>query len=224
METTLEGPAHAPLSCGKAVHLVVLLHARGTDGNHVIEIGIDWGATLNKAKFVAPHGPLSDDATPDGRQWFGTLATDPQQLTGDIRTAAAMVDAYLDEVLASHHLPDSHLAIVGFGQGGTMALHVGLRRAKPVGSIVAVSGVLHDAELLAEEIRSRPPTLLVHGAADPEVTEASMMNTRAALAALDVPVQTLTKPGDYHGLDEEGIDLTADFLRRSLVERSSGQS
>lgn len=221
METKLEGPDHAPLSCGKAVYLVVLLHEQGSDGNHLIEIGLDWGATLNKAKFLAPHAPFCDEATPERRKWFSTSESDPQGLNDNIRHAAALVDAYLDEVLASHRLDDSHLAIVGFGQGATLALHVGLRRAKPLGGIVAVSGAVDDPERLAGEIRSRPPTLLVRGAAGQAVTEASMTNAEAALAALGVPVETLTRPGDYYGLDEEGINLTGEFLRRSLVDRAS---
>jgi phospholipase/carboxylesterase len=224
MEMTLEGPAHAPLSCGKAVYLVVLLHGRGVDGHHVVEIGMEWGATLNKAKFVAPHAPFSDPANPSGRQWFSTGESDPQQKIDELNGAAAMLDAYLDELLASHRLADSHLALVGFGQGATLALYVGLRRANTVGAIVAVSSAIEDAEHLAHNIRSRPPTLLVHAAADPETTQESMMSAQIALSARGVTVQTLSKPGDYFGLDEEGINLTADFLRQSLVEPSSERS
>lgn len=208
MEKILEGPDQAPLSCGKAVYLVVLLHGKGAEGHSVIDIGIEWGATLNKAKFIAPNGPLADDENAPGRRWFVTSMSE----------ASATVNAYLDEILASHRLDDSHLAVVGFGQGAALALHTGLRREKPLGALVAISGTVPDAALPANEIRTRPPTLLVHGAVDASVTEDAMARTASALSAMGVPVQTLSRPGEYWGLDEEGLTKTAAFIRQAMVK------
>ena len=221
METTLEGPDHAPLSCGKAVYLVILLHGKGVDGNNVIDIGIEWGAILNKAKFIAPNGPFPDEDTSAGRQWFGIKNADTQQLVSNMNEASEIVNAYLDEILANHHLDDSHLAIVGFGQGATLALHAALRRGKPMGAIVAISGTVQDAEFLAKEIHIKPPTLLVHGDVDPNVSEASMTETQSVLCAMGVPVQTLSKPGEYWGLEEEGIIKIAEFIRQAMVKTAT---
>lgn len=197
METPLNGPEHAPLSCGKAVYLVVLLHGNGSDGNGMIDIGIDWGAPLNKAKFLAPHAPFSDSAE---KQWL-----DRQ---GDARPAAALLNAYLDEVLASHRLDESHLALVGFDDGAKLALQVGLNRQ--VGAVVAVSG-----GSMPDAIGAKPPVLLAHDAASEQQAKAF----QAALATNGIAASLLCKPGDYFGLDEEGIDLVAAFLRKSLADR-----
>ncbi len=47
-----------------------------------------------------------------------------------------------------------------------MALHVGLRRAKPLAGIVGFSGMLAGPTSLKDEIKSKPPVLLVHGDSD----------------------------------------------------------
>ena len=47
-----------------------------------------------------------------------------------------------------------------------MSLHVGPRRANPIGGILGFSGALIAPQLLAAEIKSKPPVFLVHGTAD----------------------------------------------------------
>ena len=59
-----------------------------------------------------------------------------------MRGAAPFVDAFLDEKMAEHGLDESKTVLVGFSQGTMMALHVGLRRAKPLAGIVGFSGML----------------------------------------------------------------------------------
>ena len=44
-----------------------------------------------------------------------------------------------------------------------MALHVWLRRERSFAGIIGCSGRLIAAHLLAAELRSRPPVLLIHG-------------------------------------------------------------
>ena len=85
-----------------------------------------------------------------------------------------------------------------------MSLFVGLRRDEPVAGIVGFSGRLLAPDLLDEELRARPPILLVHGTDDPLVPYASLAEAEAALKALDVPVETVTSAGIGHSIDNEG--------------------
>ncbi len=79
-------------------------------------------------------------------------------------------------------LPETDLALIGFSQGTMMALHVGLRRAKPVAAIVGYSGMLVAPELLGAEVKSKPPVLLVHGMADPVLPFSAMGEAETALS------------------------------------------
>lgn len=216
MDTALEGPSLAALSCGKAVWLVVLLHGVGADGNDLIDLALNWQPIVPKAEFVALHAPFPFDQAPIGRQWFSIADRSPDKILEGIRAAASILDPCLDELLAKRRLDDSHLALVGFSQGAMMALHVGLRRKKIAG-IVAFSGALVAPETLATEIASRPPVLLVHGEADDVVPFAAMEKAKQALKAAEVPVKALRRPGLCHAIDDDGVIAAGDFLVRNLV-------
>src|SRR5690348_12547267 len=112
-------------------------------------------------------------------------------------------------------------ALVGFSQGTMMSLFVGLRRATPVAGILGYSGRLIAPELLASELRSRPPVLLVHGTDDPVVPFDSMAGAEAALRQAGVPVETLACVGIEHAIDPEGLERGGRFLRDVL---SAGRS
>jgi phospholipase/carboxylesterase len=127
-----------------------------------------------------------------------------------------MLDAFIDEELANRGLTDADLALVGFSQGTMMSLFVGLRRERPLAGILGYSGRLLAPELLAEELRSRPPVLLVHGDADPVVPFDSLAHAQAGLRHAGVSVETLTCPGVEHAISPEGLQRGGAFLRQVL--------
>jgi phospholipase/carboxylesterase len=217
MDTNLEGPSLAALSCGKAVWLVVLLHGVGADGNDLIDLALNWQPIVPKAEFVALHAPFPFDQAPTGKQWFSIADRSPDTILAGIRTAASILDPCLDELLAKRRLDDSHLALVGFSQGAMMALHVGLRRKKKIAGIVAFSGALVAPETLGTEIASRPPVLLVHGEADAVVPFAAMTEAKDALKAAEVPVKALRRRGLGHAIDDDGVIAAGDFLVQNLA-------
>jgi phospholipase/carboxylesterase len=133
-----------------------------------------------------------------------------------VRAAAPILDAFIDDALASRGLSESDAALVGFSQGTMMSLHVGLRRAKAVAGILGYSGRLIGADTLAMELKSRPRTLLVHGDADPIVPYESLALAETALKGAGVPVETVTRPRLQHGIDEDGLRRGARFLKDVL--------
>ncbi len=82
--------------------------------------------------------------------------------------------------------------------------------------MLGYSGALIGAELLAEEIESRPPVLLLHGDADQVVPPRSLPAALAVLEANGVPVTSELRPGLGHGIDERGLQLGSGFLVRHL--------
>lgn len=221
MHLDLDGPSLAPLSCGKAVWLVVLLHGLGADGNDLIDLALNWQPILPKAEFLAVHAPFPWDQGPVGRQWFSPQDLRPAKLLEGIGAAAAILDPYLDELLAKRHLPPDHLALVGFSQGAIMALHVGLRRVKQIAGIVAFSGGLVGTDTAVPEIVSKPPVLLVHGDADDVVPFAMMERTKQVLEGVDVPATAVRRRGLGHSIDDEGVIMAGDFLTRHLVAKKA---
>jgi phospholipase/carboxylesterase len=98
-----------------------------------------------------------------------------------------------------------------------MALHVAPRREDEVAGIVAFSGRLLRPELLADEARSRPPVLLVHGDADDVVPVQSLPETAEALQAAGwKDVYAHVMKGTGHGIAPDGLSVALAFMRDKL--------
>jgi phospholipase/carboxylesterase len=216
MLPALKGPSRPPAAGGKPRQLVILLHGLGADGNDLIGLAPVFAQALPTAEFVSPNAPFPCDMAPYGYQWFSVQDRTPEAMLAGVRAAAPMLDAFIDDALAARGLAETDLALVGFSQGTMMALHVGLRRAKPVAGILGYSGRLIGAEILAGELKSKPRTLLIHGDADPVVPFESLAHAEQALTALGVPVETVRRPGLPHAIDEDGLRHGARFLKSGL--------
>ena len=212
----LDGPRHGRPP-GQADALVILLHGLGADGNDLIGLAPVFAQVLPNAAFVSPHAPFPCDMAPFGRQWFSLQNLDQDAILAGVGAAAPHLEAFIDQELDRHGLGDERLALLGFSQGCMMALHVGLRRERPCAAILGYSGMLIGTDLLAGEITSRPPVLLVHGEADEIVPFPSLAAAKAALEANGVTVQSHACPGLGHGIDETGLRLGAAMLRQHLA-------
>jgi phospholipase/carboxylesterase len=216
MMPALSGPSRPPASGGRPSRLVILLHGLGADGNDLIGLAPHWARLLPTAEFLSPNAPFPCDMAPYGYQWFSSQDRSPTAVLAGVRAAAPFLDAFIDTALAERGLDDGDLALVGFSQGTMMSLFVGLRRAKPAAGILGFSGRLLAPELLASELCSRPPILLVHGTDDPLVPYESLAAAQAALTEAGVPVETLTCPGIGHSIDENGLRRGGSFLKEVL--------
>lgn len=214
MAVNLEGPSQQALSCGKPVYLVVLLHDAGIDGNELINVALDWAPNLPKAEFIAPNAPYPCAAS-KGRQWFDSPTPNAEQL----RASVDVLNQHLDQLLDKHGLDDNQLVLVGYAQGALLALHAGLRRADSLAGIIAITGTLDGAAVPADEIRGKPPILLIHSDVQPRVPFEIIDRAAAALTAQNILVKTESRPGDYYGIDEDAVNLAGDFLHKVLVKQ-----
>ena len=189
---TLSGPELPPRAGGPPRQLVVLLHGVGADGNDLIGLAPALAERLPHAAFVAPDAPEPCDMAPYGRQWFSLRDRRPAALLAGAAASAPRLDAFLDGALARHGLANHQLALLGFSQGTMMALFVAPRRAPSIAAVLGFSGALLGAGRLAAETRSRPPVLLVHGAAD------EVVPLEALFAAVE-GLQAAADPGAVAG-------------------------
>src|SRR5580700_5400930 len=213
---SLNGPSRPPAAGGQPRRLVLLLHGLGADGNDLIGLAPYWARLLPDAEFLSPNAPFPCDMAPYGYQWFSSQDRSPEAVLGGVRAAAPILDAFIDEALEQRGLGSGELALVGFSQGTMMSLFAGLRRAEPVAGIVGFSGRLLAPELLASELRSRPPILLVHGTEDPLVPYSSLAAAETTLKAAGVPVETVTSVGIGHSIDDQGLRRGGQFLKKVL--------
>ena len=212
----LSGPSQPPAAGGKPKQLVVLLHGYGSNGDDLIGLAPFFAQALPEAEFLSPNAPFPCELSPFGFQWFGLEDRTPEMMLGGTRLAAEILDRFLDAELAKRGLSDRDLALIGFSQGTMMSLHVGPRRPIRIAGILGFSGSLIAPQVLAEEIKSKPPVFLVHGTADQVVPFGALAQAESALRDAGIPVETESRPGLVHSIDQVGAQKGALFLRRCL--------
>lgn len=209
-----------PLSGGVPQKLVIFLHGLGDRGDGgLLSLGQVWGRALPTTEFVCPDAPFPFDmATPDmgGRQWFSLQDFNPARMQEGVRTAAPILNDYIDQSLVKRNLRANSLALVGFSQGTMMALYVAPRRAEPMACVIGYSGLLSGGENLKNEKKSSPPVLLVHGTADEVVPYSAMAEAERGLQEAKIPVTTLPCPDFGHSIDDRGVMQGLIFLKKYL--------
>lgn len=219
MTVFLDGPRMPPARGGKPDALVVLLHGYGSNGADLISLAPYWAKLLPGAVFVAPNAIEAVPQVPGGYQWFDLSNLEPHLMEQGVRAAAPSVDRFIDRELERHGLDASRLALVGFSQGTMMALHVGLRRAAPAAALLGFSGLLVGARTLKEQMRVKPPVLLIHGDRDPTIPIPAMFDSAEALAAAGHGALWHVSYGVPHSIGPDGLELGGEFLARHLKAR-----
>ncbi len=189
----------------------MLLHGYGSHGSDLISFAPLWQEALPDALFLAPNAPQRCGIG-DGYQWWPLTGFTSQALTAGAASAAGPIDAFIDRKLAQYALDETSLALVGFSQGTMMALHVGLRRKQKIAAIVGYSGMLTGGPELADQIVSRPPTLLIHGTADTVVPVSALHAAEVELQRLGVQVTSHATPALGHAVDQAGLEMGANFI------------
>lgn len=215
----LDGPALPPASGGEPRHLVILLHGVGADGYDLIALAPSFREAVPEALFVSPHAPDEFDLAPSGRQWFSLMDLEPDTRIKGARAAAPVLEAFIGGLMERFELAEANVALVGFSQGATMALHVGLRWPRPFAGIISFSGIMAGPEVLADEVRSRPPVLLTHGTHDQVLPIHHLDQAVEALAAAGIEHASHRRPRLEHGIDQECVRLGRAFLKKTLASK-----
>ena len=209
----LDGPTLEPLGGRVPKQLVILCHGVGSDGDDLIALAPFFSKSTARWRGSCRHmhhlNSMAARLDISGLVWqdFSMEA----RIEG-VHATGPILNRYIDEQLAEMGLEDKDLALVGFSQGTMMALHVGLRRPKACAGVLGYSGMLVDADNLANEITVKPPILLCHGQDDEVLPFDFMPAALNTLRENGVPCEGLARPNLGHGIDDDGIKAGMFFL------------
>lgn len=212
----LSGPEAEPASGGKAKHLIMFVHGYGADGNDLFSLSQYFAQVAPDAAFISPNAPYRCAGAPFGYQWYDVWMQDPAERLAAIRSTAAIFDNFIDRQLERRGLTEDRLVLVGFSQGTMMSLFTAPRRERAVAGIVGYSGRMEAPARMADEIRSKPPVVMVHGDSDELLAVSEMETAASTLQACGVDIETHVRPGLGHGIDEEGIRIGLGFVKKVL--------
>lgn len=216
MTRVLNAEKRAPLS-GETRSAVVFLHGYGANGADLLGLADPLAEHLPDTMFVAPDAPESVPGAPFGFQWFPIPWIDgssEEEAERGLLAAAQDLDAFLDAFMVDEDLLPEQVCLFGFSQGTMMSLHVAPRREDPVAGIVGFSGRLLRPELLADEVVSKMPVLLVHGDEDDVVPPQSLPLAAEALQEAGFKeVFAHIMKGTAHGIAPDGLSVALAFMR-----------
>jgi phospholipase/carboxylesterase len=196
-------------------HSVIWLHGLGADGHDFAPIipelvPRDWPAL----RFVFPHAPVRPVTINGGapmRAWYDIKGTDiaSRQDEAGVRESVTQLDALIARE-ADRGIPSERVFLAGFSQGGAIVLAAGVRHAKRLGGVVALSTYLPIHETTAAERSEKNaslPIFMAHGSHDPVVPQTLGTRSRDLLRGLGYTVDWHSYPMAHTVNAEEIADL-----------------
>jgi pimeloyl-ACP methyl ester carboxylesterase len=188
--------------------LVVLLHDLGTPAATLTSIAARWSVTVPTTAFIALDGieqldVRSCDLPPAADAIAGREST-------PLDRAACNLEALLEHQLRSRRLDGTRLVLVGFGYGGTLALHLLLRRSWRCAGILAFAPQM--VRPLPRILRIDCKVRLIDCVADGQTDHSSLRDDVALLS---------TRGIDARGVLLSGSPLSDEAIRHGgayLVE------
>ncbi len=202
---------------------VIWLHGLGADG-HDFEpivpelVRPDWPAI----RFVFPHAPARQVTINAGmrmRAWYDISGQELEHKQDEpgVRTSMQQVNALLDQETARGVAPERQF-LIGFSQGGAIALSCLVRRQQPLAGVVALSTYLPIADKSLAEATEQSksiPLFMGHGSLDPVVGMPLGVMSREWLQRAGYRVDWHSYPMPHSICAEEIRDI-ADFMQPIL--------
>lgn len=204
-------------------HAVIWLHGLGADGHDFVPIlpqlvRPDWPPL----RFVFPHAPVRPISLNGGlpmRAWYDIAGFDLSQKQDEagVRASIAAVETLIAREV-TRGVPVANIVLIGFSQGGAIALAAGLRHAQALAGIVALSTYLPLAEVTRAErsdANAATSIFMAHGAFDPVVPQYLGERSRDTLREWGYAVDWHSYPMAHQVCGPETSDL-ADFFSARL--------
>jgi len=206
----------APTQEHPANHLFVFLHGCGATAQSMIPIAFRFQARFPSAALVVPSGFDPEARGGVAQDWYPTRGLNCDNHRERVAAVLPDVEDLVRREQTHFEVPWSRTVLIGFSQGGTVALEA-IKAPALAGAVVAFSSRF--ARLPAEGTPIRSRVHLVHGEHDCVVSRVHAERAARVLTGLHVPV-TLDIVEDLgHALTHRAISLGSLRLLQGIYER-----
>ena len=175
---------------------IIWLHGLGADGHDFAPIVPQLiQTTAEPVRFVFPHAPVRPVTINNGmamRAWYDILGMqiDRDQDRQGIEDSIDQVNRLIQREVTGGIAPN-RIALIGFSQGGAIALRAGLAQQRGLAAVVGLSCYLlqaHQREHWLTDAGRQTPVFMGHGSVDPVVPIALGQHAAQALKQSGVDV------------------------------------
>lgn len=214
VKTLLEAVIHKPQKEANAS--IVWLHGLGADGHDFEDVipMLKMPESLS-IRYIFPHAPPRPITLNRGlvmRAWHDTEGLKRKDITDidGVRESQSLIEAWLEHEI--NIVGHDRVILIGFSQGGAMALHTALRYKQPLAGVASLSGYIAFPEKLEKELNpsTKPlPIFLGHGHYDDMVPIRFARETKDMLSALGFSPRLYEYPMEHGTCHKEIMQLSA---------------
>ena len=199
-----------------ARHLFVFLHGCGATAQSMIPIAFRFQARFPSAVLVLPSGFDPEARGGDAQEWFSPRGLNDDNRLERVAAVLPDVEDLVRREQTNIGVPANRTVLIGFSQGGTVALEAVKNLSGLAGAVVAFSARFARLPQVGARIDAR--IHLVHGEFDSVVSRVHAERAARVLAGLHVPV-TLDIVEDLgHALTHRAISLGSLRLLQGIYE------
>ena len=187
---------YVSISSQKAEYRIVLIHGWGADAEDLLPIGknIQEKSRIN-FEVISLRAPYSHPNN-IGRQWYGLYPPNWNEAENEVNKLLLSI-----KKLDTDEIPLKKTILLGFSQGGAMAIDVGCRL--DIGLIVSCSGYPHPNW---NPDQNCPPIMISHGSKDDVVPISASKSIYQKIKSISNTICELSEFDGYHQIDFNLVD------------------
>ncbi|MGN6526096.1 MAG: esterase [Burkholderiaceae bacterium] len=200
---------------GQAQQLILLFHGVGAAPDDLAPLGHLLASEFAQAFVVSVAAP---DRIPGGagRQWFGVAGIDEDSRVERVAAAMPAFAAAVESWRREAGVPTDAVALVGFSQGGIMALESTRGRPALAGRVVAIASRF---ARLPQAPNPDTTLHLFHGKLDAVIPYGFTVEAAQHLVAIGADVTADVVPFVGHQINEDIAALLIERLRGHVPRR-----
>ena len=198
-----------------AEQLVLLFHGVGSTAENMVPLGQQIATALPQVAVISVPSPDACDVGP-GYQWFSVRGITEGNRVQRVADAMPRFIETVKKLQLNSAVTASRTTLIGFSQGGIMALEASQVAEPPARSIFAIAGRFAQAP---HQAPAATTLHLIHGETDPVIASSFSVAANERLKALGAEVTIDVIPRLGHGINQEAAQRLLMHLA-SDVERT----
>lgn len=201
----------------QASQLILLFHGVGSSAASMATLGEAYAHAFPLAQVVTVQSPIASDIFPGGWQWFSVRGITEENRVERVAQALPAFESCVRTWQERSGVDAQGTALVGFSQGGIMALAASVQ-AEPVATRYIALGSRY-AVLPEQALHGHATVHLLHGKADTVMPYSHTIEAAMRLKALGCDFTAEVLPFVGHELHPELMKLAVEKLQSHIPSR-----